>query len=63
MNITDKQYEDLLVAGNHLASFLINHGILPNNYSTYEQALENNGIDYADVWVGWKAIMGIRVWE
>lgn len=58
--ITDRQYGALMIAGNHLASFLIQNNVLPNHFTTYGEVLESQGMNYADAWVGWKAIMDIR---
>lgn len=53
--------EDMLIAGNHLANFLLQFED-PSKYrnSPYWDVAETQGVDYADVWTGWKAIMDAR---
>jgi hypothetical protein len=50
----------VLIGGNHLASQLIGHGCMPNNYSDYSQVLESCGQPAADIWAGWNSIMQFR---
>lgn len=55
--------EQVLVGGNHLASFLIGKGISPEHYDSYDQVLNLHGSDIADVWVAWRAIMDLSIAE
>lgn len=49
----------ILTGGNHLASFLIGKGCFPNSYKSYEEVMALYGIDVADAWVAWRAIMDL----
>lgn len=56
-----KEFKNVLIGGNHLASALI--GIAdPAQYrrSDYYTVLGKHGQPYADMWVAWKAIMNFR---
>jgi hypothetical protein len=58
--LTNRQWGALLVAGNHLASSLVQNDHLPNDFKTYAEAFESQGLPYADMWIGWRIIMDIR---
>lgn len=50
----------LMVAGNHLASLIIQRGLEPYSV-TVEQYLEKHGPgEDFDIWVAWKRIMELR---
>ena len=56
--LLDEAVEPVLIGGNHLASAL--WGITdPLSISNYDDALHKHGQPYADMWVAWKAIMGL----
>jgi hypothetical protein len=54
--------EQVMVGGNHLASYLIGHDetMSFHKWAAYEVALEKKGVDVADVWVCWRTIMNAR---
>ena len=65
VRITKRHYDALMVGGNHLANFLIGKGTgeMPNDYETYNDALNAHDPDYADAWAAWRAIMDIAIYS
>jgi hypothetical protein len=52
--------DQVLIAGNHLASALIVENCHPNEQKSYDQVLEDYGQPCADMWLAWQAIMALR---
>ena len=52
--------EQLFIAGNHLANYLIGQNCMPDEYKSHEEVRAKFNYDVMDVWIGWKAIMDLR---
>lgn len=57
-----KAVEDIMIGGNHLASYLIGKmgGKMPNDFNDWNEVRINFGMDVSDVWICWKSIMNTR---
>lgn len=51
---------EVLIAGNHLANYLIGQNCIPDEYKNYIEVRDKFGSDVMDVWICWKAIMNNR---
>lgn len=54
-------FQQIMIGGNHLATHLIGSSSkLPNDFKSYEEARDEEGMAYADCWVAWRKIMDAR---
>lgn len=59
----EKLIKDVLTGGNHLTSFLIGRGCMPDVRQTYEAVQREYGLEVGDVWVAWRAIMELSIYR